>query len=265
MGKTIEILLVEDTPSDVRLTEEALKRSELEYNLEVVNDGEAAMERLNKGKGDKKLPDVVLLDLNMPKKSGHEVLEDITKDDVLKKVPVVVLTVSQRDEDVMEALRLKMNYYLAKPITSQKLSVLLKAIYELENEDVKQENGDQDVHMRIVLAGNPHTSPMVLEKLASDKNERVRCRVSENTNVSATTLMKLAKDPSREVRLSVMENPKASESIYDVLAKDESEDVRLGLSGNHSVPVKILEKLAEDDNVFVADRANKTLAELKDK
>lgn len=262
MGKKIEILLVEDTPSDIRLTEEALKRSDLVYNLEVVNDGEQAMSYLNKAKTDSSLPEIILLDLNMPKKNGHEVLEDITKDSDLKKIPIVVLTVSQRDEDVMEALRLKMNYYLAKPITSKKLSALLNAINELESGEGASSNGDQEVHMRMVLAGNPHTSPMVLEKLAKDDNEKVRCRVSENPNISAQTLAVLAKDSSREVRLCVMENPKASKDIYSELAKDESEDVRLGLASNHSVPRTILENLVKDHNVFVADRANKTLEEL---
>ena len=263
MGKKIEILLVEDTPSDIRLTEEALKRSDLVYNLEVVNDGEQAMGYLNKAKEDSSLPEIILLDLNMPKKNGHEVLEDISKDSDLKKIPIVVLTVSQRDEDVMEALRLKMNYYLAKPITSKKLSALLNAINELESgEGGKSANGDQEVHMRMVLAGNPHTSPMVLDKLAKDDNEKVRCRVSENPNISAQALTELAKDSSREVRLCVMENPKASKEIYTLLAKDESEDVRLGLASNHSVPRTILEDLIKDDNVFVADRANKTLEEI---
>ena len=262
MGKKIEILLVEDTPSDIRLTEEALKRSDLVYNLEVVNDGEQAMSYLNKAKEGNSLPEIILLDLNMPKKSGHEVLEDITRDSELKKIPIVVLTVSQRDEDVMEALRLKMNYYLAKPVTSQKLSALLKAIKDLESDESGGTNGDHDVHMKMVLAGNPHTSSMVLEKLAADENERVRCRVSENPNISSATLSNLAKDSSREVRLSVMENPRAGKDIYDLLSRDESEDVRLGLAGNHLVPREILEKLASDENVFVADRASKTLSEL---
>lgn len=262
MGNKIEILLVEDTPSDIRLTEEALKRSTLDYNLTVVNDGEEAMEYLKKAKADKSLPGVILLDLNMPKKNGHEVMEDIAGDEVLKSIPVIVLTVSQRDEDVKEALRLKMNYYLAKPVTSNKLSTLIRAINDLEHGQGASANGDQEVRMRIVLAGNPHTSSMVLEKLAVDKNEKVRCRVSENGNISADTLMKLAGDKSREVRLCVLENPKAKEPVFELLSKDESEDVRLGVSGNHNVPRNILEKLADDENVFVADRAKKTLVEL---
>ncbi|HMP53665.1 MAG TPA: hypothetical protein PKD05_19100, partial [Candidatus Melainabacteria bacterium] len=175
----------------------------------------------------------------------------------------VVLTVSQRDEDVMEALRLKMNYYLAKPVTSQKLSSLIKAIHELESgAGHKSANGDHEVHMLKVLAGNPHTSPMVLEKLSKNENEKVRSRVSENPNISASTLLELAKDRSCEVRLSVLENPKASDAVFELLAADESEDVRLGLSSNHNVPRAILEKLKDDENVFVADRAKRTLSEL---
>ena len=263
MANKIEILLVEDTPSDIRLTQEALKRSSLDYGLDVVNDGEEAMSYLNKAGKEGKLPDIVLLDLNMPKKNGHEVLEDMNANDDLKKIPVVVLTVSQRDEDVMEALRLKMNYYLAKPVTSKKLSTLIKAIHELESgAGHKSANGDHEVHMLKVLAGNPHTSAMVLEKLSKNENEKVRSRVSENPNISASTLLELAKDRSTEGRLSVLENPKASDAVFELLASDESEDVRLGLSSNHNVPRAILEKLTEDENVFVADRAKRTLSEL---
>ena len=96
----IEILLVEDSPADVRLTEEELKDSGLEYNLNVVWDGEEAMEFLHarKGGGKGALPDVILLDLNMPKKNGHEVLQDISCDSVLTNIPVVLLTVSQNDQ-----------------------------------------------------------------------------------------------------------------------------------------------------------------------
>ncbi|MBX3076887.1 response regulator [Candidatus Obscuribacterales bacterium] len=158
MKEKIEILLVEDTPSDVRLTEEALKRSELTYELSVVNDGEQATEFLEKAKSASKLPDVILLDLNMPKKNGHEVLAEIKADDVLKKIPVVLLTVSQQDEDVQEALKLKMNYYVAKPVTAQK-SALLRLIHQLENELGGQSGaGGEDALIKLVLAGNPHTS-----------------------------------------------------------------------------------------------------------
>ena len=136
MKEAIQILLVEDTPSDIRLTEEALKRSELNYEMVVVNDGVEAMDYLIYVKSTvaKRMPDIILLDLNMPKKNGHEVLEEIKNDPDFRAIPVVLLTVSERHEDVMEALRSKMNYYIAKPVTAQKLSAIINAIHELQTQ-----------------------------------------------------------------------------------------------------------------------------------
>jgi len=264
MENNIEILLVEDTPSDVRLTQEALKRSGLKYTMAVVNDGVEAMEHLNGLKKDNKtLPDLILLDLNMPRKNGHEVLAEITADDVLKRIPIVLLTVSQRDEDVMEALRLKMNYYLAKPVTHTKLSALVKSIYELESDDLMASGqSHEETHVRLVLAGNPHTSPFVLEKLASDENDRVRARVAENAQTPEEVLLRLAGDNSTEVRLGVSENEKAPPLVLQRLAKDPSEDVRMGLATNPHVPSDILALLIDDENMFVASNAKKTLAQL---
>lgn len=264
MKNKIEILLVEDSPSDIRLTEEALKRSDLQYELKVVHDGVEATDFLNEGKKDKHLPDVILLDLNMPKKNGHEVLAEIKDDPALKKIPVVLLTVSQRDEDVMDALKLKLNYYIAKPVTSQKLSTLLRAIHELENE-IEAKRGtqtDEEMMIRLVLAGNPHSSPEVLRQLASDPSERVRSRVAENPNVPPSVLQTLAKDESADVRLCAADNPHLPEAALKELANDPSEDVRLGLSANRKMPVHILQLLTEDENVYVSSSATKTLAEV---
>lgn len=265
MSDTIEILLVEDTPSDVRLTEEALKRSELSYKLSVVNDGEEAMEYLERAKKAGSQPNIILLDLNMPKKNGHEVLADIKDDKDLKKIPVVLLTVSQRDEDVMEALKLKMNYYLAKPVTAQTLSVLVNSIHALESDKIGTSEADEDIHVRLVLAGNPHTSPMVLSKLAEDPNARVRRRLAENVNLPSDLLEKLVADEHAEVRLSVSENKNVTPKLLEQLARDSSEDVRLGLSENRFLPIEILEILAGDDNVFVSASANKTISEISKK
>lgn len=263
MESNIEILLVEDSPSDVRLTQEALKRSDLKYTMAVANDGVEGMEYLNQLKTDssKKLPDIILLDLNMPKKNGHEVLADIKADPELRNIPVVLLTVSQRDEDVMEALKLKMNYYIAKPITAQKLSVLVRSIYELQKDfGTEYSHSNEEAHVRLVLACNPHTAPGVLEKLASDADYKVRAHVAENPETPLSILVKLANDESAEVRLAVSENPKADASLLEKLAKDPNEDVRLGLAENPRVPSKILSMLAEDENTFVASSANKTLS-----
>ncbi len=260
---TIEILLVEDTPSDVRLTQEALKRSDLKYTLNVVTDGVEAMEYLNKRKNSKteNLPDIILLDLNMPKKNGHEVLAEIKQDPHLKNIAIVVLTVSQRNEDVMEALKLRMNYYLAKPVTSQTLSALVKQIIELQSQPAEgQHHNQEETHIRLVLAGNPHTPATILAKLAADENVRVRARVAENPETPADVLVRLAGDSDPEVRLSVSENLKVSEGLLETLAKDPSEDVRLGIAGNPKIPVHILSLLKGDENMFVASAASDSLS-----
>ncbi len=266
MKEKIQILLVEDTPSDVRLTEEALKRSDLSYELKVVDDGEKATAFLLDAKKSGQYPDVILLDLNMPKKNGHEVLADIKDDTELSKIPVVLLTVSQQDEDVMEALKLKMNYYIAKPVTSPKLSSLLSSIYQLENE-LGGERGSktEDVLIRMVLAGNPHSSAAVLTQLSNDQDERVRRRVAENENTPASILKALVHDKSAEVRSSAAENPAIPEALLTSLAEDPDDDVRLGLSMNRKLPVHILEKLASDENVYVSSNATKTLSEISTK
>jgi len=232
--------------------------------MTVVNDGVEAMDYLNElKKNEKALPDLILLDLNMPRKSGHEVLAEITADDVLKRIPVVLLTVSQRDEDVMEALRLKMNFYLAKPVTAQKLSSLVKSIYELHSDDLMESGqSHEEIHVRLVLAGNPHTAPFVLEKLATDSSERVRARVAENSQTPDEVLLRLASDNSTEVRLGVTENEKAPDLVLQRLAKDPSEDVRMHLATNPRIPSDILALLIDDENMFVASNAKKTLAQL---
>jgi two-component system response regulator len=267
MENNIGILLVEDTPSDIRLTQEALKRSGLTYTMVVVNDGVEAMEHLTELKSNQApLPDLILLDLNMPRKNGHEVLADLSADEHLRRIPVVLLTVSQRDEDVMEALRLKMNYYLAKPVTAQKLSALVKSIYELESENLKTSGTThEEAHVRFVLAGNPHTSAFVLEKLASDPSERVRARVAENSQTPDEVLLRLASDSHAEVRLAVTENTKAPPLVLQRLAKDPSDDVRMGIATNPHIPSDVLALLIDDENTFVAASAKDTLSQLAHK
>lgn len=266
LDKKIEILLVEDSPSDIRLTEEALKDAVLRYSLCVASDGEEAMTMLKEGKAaaSGSNPDLILLDLNMPKKNGHEVLAEIKENPQLVNIPVVLLTVSQQDHDIMEALRLKMNYYLSKPVEADKLGKLLTAIFELHSDhpalsDEPATNIDE-LKVRLVLAGNPHTLPTVLKKLSEETNERVRCRVAENRNTPPEVLVALSQDESAEVRLSVVENVNTPQFILEVLSKDDSEDVRLGMAENRHIPPEILHKLAEDKNIFVASCAARTLA-----
>jgi two-component system response regulator len=266
MKDRLEILLVEDIPSDVRLTEEALKDAGLNYNLSVAGDGEEAMAFLERAKAGNGVPhpDIILLDLNMPRKNGHEVLAEIKDDPELARIPVVLLTVSQQDHDILEALRLKMNYYLSKPVASEKLAVLLKAIFELNTEDAQLSTGlmneSEDLHVRLVLASNPHTASIVLRRLASEETVRIRCRVAENPNTPPEVLLGLSKDEHAEVRLSVAENPSAPKSVLELLSKDESDDVRLGLAENPHIPADILQNLAADKNIFVASSAAKTLS-----
>lgn len=264
MKDKLEILLVEDIPSDVRLTEEALKDSGLKFNLSVAADGEEAMDFLKKAKANPGgFPDIILLDLNMPKKNGHEVLAEIKEDPALVRIPVVLLTVSQQDHDILEALRLKMNYYLSKPVAAEKLAVLLKAIFELNVEDAevsKQPLEYEHLHVRLVLATNPHTAPIVLKRLATEDNFRIRCRVAENPNTPPDVLLGLSKDEHAEVRIAVAENPHTPKAVLEMLSKDKDDDVRLGLAENPKIPSDILKALAADENIFVASCAAKTLS-----
>ena len=118
IDRTVEILLVEDNPGDVRLAQEALKEGKVHNNMRVVADGEQAMAYLRR-QGEfagAPRPDLVLLDLNLPKKDGREVLAEIKGDDSLKTIPVVVLTTSKAEEDVLKAYGLNANCYITKPV-----------------------------------------------------------------------------------------------------------------------------------------------------
>jgi two-component system, chemotaxis family, response regulator Rcp1 len=126
----IEILLVEDNPGDVRLTKEALKEGKVYSNLHTVKDGVEAMEFLRReGKyKDVPRPDIILLDLNLPRKDGREVLEEIKSDELLKRIPVVVLTTSKAEEDVLRTYNLHANCYVTKPVDLEKFMVVVKSI-----------------------------------------------------------------------------------------------------------------------------------------
>ncbi|MDD5408714.1 MAG: response regulator [Candidatus Omnitrophica bacterium] len=127
---SIEILLVEDNPADVRLTKEALLEEKLHNSLNVVNDGVEAIAFLRKeGKySNSARPDLILLDLNLPKKDGREVLKEIKNDDDLKRIPVVVLTVSKAEEDILKTYNLHANCYITKPIDLNQFSKVVKSI-----------------------------------------------------------------------------------------------------------------------------------------
>ncbi|MGZ8892824.1 MAG: response regulator, partial [Halobacteriota archaeon] len=113
----IEILLVEDNQGDVVLTKRALKSGKVLHNLHVANDGEAALSYLHDGEyGQAPRPDLIMLDLNLPKVSGREVLEKIKSNDAIASIPVVVLTTSKADEDIMKTYELHANSFITKPV-----------------------------------------------------------------------------------------------------------------------------------------------------
>ena len=129
-GKLIQILIVEDSPSDAFIVTEALKHSHEPTDVFAVHDGVEAMEFLrHQGKyADAPRPDVILLDLNMPRKDGREVLAEIKADERLKYIPVIVLTSSAADQDVLTAYRLHANCYLAKPVDFSKFKEMVRTI-----------------------------------------------------------------------------------------------------------------------------------------
>jgi len=126
----IEILLVEDNPGDVRLTEEALKEGKVLNNLHVARDGEEAIAYLHKeGKFiDEPRPDLILLDLNLPKKDGKEVLKEIKSDERFMRIPVVILTISKSEEDILKSYNLHANCYVTKPIDLVQFVNVVKSI-----------------------------------------------------------------------------------------------------------------------------------------
>ena len=143
--KPAEILLVEDNAGDVLLTREALKGSKIANNLHVVRDGEEAMEFLyRRGKYAASLqPDLILLDLNLPRKDGREVLDEIKTDDNLKKIPVVILTTSKSEEDILKSYNLHANCYITKPLDLDKFVSVVHAIEDFWLAVVRLPAGDE--------------------------------------------------------------------------------------------------------------------------
>lgn len=127
---TLHILLVEDNPGDVRLTQEALKQSDFLTTLQVVGDGEEALHFMRKENGFAHVftPDLVLLDLNLPKKNGFEVLETLRQDKNFKNIPVVVLTTSVAEEDIMRTHHANANCYISKPFDFSQFLMALQII-----------------------------------------------------------------------------------------------------------------------------------------
>lgn len=130
--RPVEILLVEDNPGDVRLTVEAFKEGKVLNNLNVVEDGEEAMAYLRRegAYADKQRPGLILLDLNLPRKDGREVLKEVKADKSLRYIPVVVLTTSQAEEDVFRSYDLSANCYITKPVDLEKFITVVRYIEE---------------------------------------------------------------------------------------------------------------------------------------
>ncbi len=130
--RPVEILLVEDNAGDVRLTREALRENKLHNNLNVVGDGVEAMAFLRREGmyAQSPRPDLILLDLNLPKKDGRQVLSEIKTDEELKRIPVVILTTSKAEEDVVRAYDLHANCYITKPVNLDRFLEVVQAIEE---------------------------------------------------------------------------------------------------------------------------------------
>jgi chemotaxis family two-component system response regulator Rcp1 len=130
IGTPIEILLVEDNPGDVQLMIEAFREGKSNNNLNVVEDGKEALAFLHREEkyADAPRPDLILLDLNLPKKDGREVLAEIKADENLRRIPVVVLTTSQTEDDVLRTHDLHANFYIAKPVDMEQFIKMVRSI-----------------------------------------------------------------------------------------------------------------------------------------
>lgn len=131
-AKPIELLLVEDNPGDIDLTKKALERGKVANRLTVAKDGVEALAILHRADGYSHYPrpDLILLDLNLPKKDGREVLAEIKEDEELRRIPVVVLTSSKAEEDVLKTYDLYGNGYVTKPVDMEQFTRIVKSIEE---------------------------------------------------------------------------------------------------------------------------------------
>lgn len=137
--KSVEILLVEDNEGDVGLVEEVFEDAKIKNILHVAEDGEEAMLFLNKEKPfeDVPTPDIILLDLNLPQKDGREVLEEIKNDKNLRRIPVVILTTSKAEEDILKSYDLHANSYITKPVDFDQFIRVIQAIEDFWLEVVR--------------------------------------------------------------------------------------------------------------------------------
>ena len=141
--RPIEILLVEDNPGDVRLTREAIRDAKVRNNMVVVGDGLEAMAFLKQENehANAVRPDLILLDLNLPRMNGFEVLDAIKADESLRRIPVVILTTSQAEQDIISSYNLYANAYVTKPVDLEQFIAVIRAIEGFWLEIVKFSNG----------------------------------------------------------------------------------------------------------------------------
>jgi len=141
--RPVEILLVEDNPGDVRLTVEAFKDGKICNHLSVVGDGVEALAFLHREGGYAHVPrpDLILLDLNLPKKDGRDVLADIKSEEQLKRIPVIVLTTSNAEKDILRMYDLHANCYITKPVDFAQFTAVIKTIEDFWFNVVKLSNG----------------------------------------------------------------------------------------------------------------------------
>lgn len=129
-SRPINLLLIEDNPGDVRLTQEAFKEGKLTYQMDVVMDGVEAIHFLRRRPPyeNAATPDIILLDLNLPKKDGREVLAEIKADEHLRRIPVIVLTTSNAEQDILKSYDLHVNCYINKPVDFDKFFEIIQMI-----------------------------------------------------------------------------------------------------------------------------------------
>lgn len=255
----IRILLAEDNPHDAELVKAALDDTGLNHELSMVEDGEEVLSYLHQQGQfrDAPHPDLMLLDLNMPKLTGLELLDEIKDESKFKDIPIVLLTVSDDDDEVLKALELGMHYYIRKPINPVKLHNLLSAINAAWTSD-SDEHFQGNNEVLYVLAGNPHTPENVLKRLSLCEDERVRAHLAENPSLNEELLTTLTDDKSEKVRMSVACHPSLPIHLLERLAKDASSDVRLEIAESPNLPESVRQSLQNDENPFVASQANKS-------
>jgi two-component system response regulator len=149
----IRVLLVEDNPADVHLTKLAFESAHLAVHLEAVSDGEEALRYLQRGEGfeDQRRPDLILLDLNMPKINGKQVLSVVKRDVLLKSIPVIIMTTSEADSDIVDMYNLQANTYMTKPIEFDKF---IQAVLRLDAFSVSIERMENQGRPRSALAAH---------------------------------------------------------------------------------------------------------------